>query len=201
MTRRPETVAFWWGRLPHWEVVGGRYFVTIHLAGAIPQAGQDRVRELAAELRRLPTGSGDSSLNASHRVFAEIEAWLDRAEDVRHLQEPRIAHAIREAIRFRQGSVWDMLEHVVMPNHLHLFFELAQPGLKSALERFKRWTSNRANRILETPGRRFWQDEWFDHWSRSDAEDDRIIDYIRRNPVKAGLVNRHEDWPFGSWSV
>ena len=42
MIRRPEAVAFWYGRLPHWEVVGGRYFVTIHLAGAIPPAGQER---------------------------------------------------------------------------------------------------------------------------------------------------------------
>src|SRR5437588_608980 len=32
MLRNPETISFWHGRLPHWEVVGGRYFVTIHLA-------------------------------------------------------------------------------------------------------------------------------------------------------------------------
>jgi hypothetical protein len=37
MIRKPETIDFWVGRLPHWEVVDGRYFVTIHLAGAIPE--------------------------------------------------------------------------------------------------------------------------------------------------------------------
>src|SRR5262249_13528856 len=49
MIRKPETVAFWRGRLPHWKVVDGRYFVTIHVAGAIPKQGQERIHALAAE--------------------------------------------------------------------------------------------------------------------------------------------------------
>ena len=54
MIRRPETIDFWGGDLPHWEVVDGRYFVTIHLRGAIPQAGFRRIRELAASFRNPP---------------------------------------------------------------------------------------------------------------------------------------------------
>ncbi len=45
MTRNPETIDFWVGRLPHWEVVDGRYFVTIHLSGAIPEAGHHRIHD------------------------------------------------------------------------------------------------------------------------------------------------------------
>ena len=48
MIRKPETISFWRGRLPHWEVTSGRYFVTIHLAGAIPPQGQERIHTLAA---------------------------------------------------------------------------------------------------------------------------------------------------------
>ncbi len=51
MTRKPQTTAFWLGRLPHWEVEDGKYFITIHLAGAIPTAGSNRLRGLAQQLR------------------------------------------------------------------------------------------------------------------------------------------------------
>jgi hypothetical protein len=44
----------------------------------------------------------------------------------------------------------------------------------------------------------FWQDEKFDHWLRSPAEDGQIIDYIRQNPAKAGLVNWFQEWPYAS---
>src|SRR5260370_1148966 len=35
MARNPDTIGFWHGQLPRWEVADGRYFVTLHLAGAI----------------------------------------------------------------------------------------------------------------------------------------------------------------------
>ena len=49
MTRRPKTTGFWVGRLPHWEVEDGRYFITVHLAGAIPAEGCRRLRILAEQ--------------------------------------------------------------------------------------------------------------------------------------------------------
>jgi len=60
--------------------------------------------------------------------------------------------------------------------------------LKHQLEQFKRWTGHEASKLPGVDGERFGQDEWFDHWSRSDEEDERIIEYIRRNPIRAGLV-------------
>jgi putative transposase len=199
MTRRPNTVAFWRGRLPHWEVEDGRYFVTIHLAGAIPDVAQARIREIAAEMDRL-SNEPDERLHIQRRIFAEMERWLDRAGTVSHLTEPTIARMVREAITHREKFDWTMLESVLMPNHVHLFFELKRPGLKDLLEDFKRWTGHQAAKVVKLDDGRFWQDEWFDHWSRSDSEDERIADYIRQNPVKAKLVQRFEDWPFGSWS-
>ena len=197
MIRKPETVAFWRGRLPHWEVVEGRYFVTVHLAGAIPQQGQDRIRALAAELDILSQRDAGSQLKVQRRVFAEMEARLDRAEGVAHLRQPKVARLVMEAIAFRERRIWNMFEYVVMPTHLHLFFELLSEGMKHHLEQFKRWTGHEAGKLLKLDGKRFWQDEWFDHWSRSDEEDEKIVQYIRRNPEKANLVRNYLDWPFG----
>jgi REP element-mobilizing transposase RayT len=199
MTRRPNTVAFWRGRLPHWEVEAGRYFVTIHLAGAIPDVAQARIREIAAELARIPN-EADERLQIQRRIFGEMERWLDRADSNQHLTQPAVASMVREAITHREQSDWAMLEYVLMPNHIHLFFELKRAGLKRVLEDFKRWTGHQAAKTTRLEDGRFWQDEWFDHWSRSDSEDERIAEYIRQNPVQAKLVDRYQDWPFGSWS-
>ncbi len=201
MIRKPETITFWQGRLPHWEVAAGRYFVTIHLAGAIPQQGQDRIRALAAEHDKLAEYAKDARLELQRRIYAEMESWLDRADCVSHLRRPDVAPMILESIAFRHGRTWNMLEYVVMPSHVHLFFEVLDGTLKNGLEQFKRWTGHRASELLGLEGQRFWQDEWFDHWSRSDEEDERIIEYIRQNPVKANLVTKYQDWPYGSWSA
>jgi REP element-mobilizing transposase RayT len=201
MLRKPATIAFWTGRLPHWEVEDGRYFVTIRLAGAIPQEGQDRIRQLAGQFARLDRiESPESWLRLQRRIFRVMEDWLHRTETVAHLRQPEIAAMVMEAIEHRQQrGDWTMWEYVVMPNHVHLFFELRRGSLKSVLEDFKRWTSHQAVRQLQLETEHFWQREWFDHWSRSDEEDERIIRYIRDNPVQAGLVARYEDWRFGSW--
>lgn len=207
MIRKPETIAFWRGHLPHWEVVDGRYFITIHLRGAIPDRGQQRIREISARLQKLIRDDDDGRLKVQRRIFGEMEAWLDRAVSINHFRDPRVARIVEEAIEFRMGRDWRVFEYVVMPNHVHLFLELVagavpstdDPQLKKTLHQFKRWTGHEAARILSLDGERFWQEEWFDHWSRSDEEDDRICAYIRRNPEKAGLVQDYRDWPHGSW--
>ena len=173
----------------------------MHLAAAIPKEGQEQIRALAADLQKLPLKAADRRLLVQRRVFAEMEAWLDRAARGQYLREPDVAKEGIEAIRFREGRDWRMFEFVLMPNHLHLFFELLHEGLKSVSQQFKRWTGHAAGRLIGADGDRFWQDEWFDHWSRSDEEDEKIAQYIRRNPVKAGLVSDYTGWPFGSWNL
>ena len=175
--------------------------MTIHLAGAIPQEGEERVRQLAEEYDQLARNDADGRLQLQRHIYAEMEHWLDRAESVSHLREPAVARVVAEAIAFRHDRVWNVLEYVIMPNHVHLFFEVLDGGLKHTVEEFKRWTGRLGKSLVASVGERFWQDEWFDHWSRSDEQDERITDYIRQNPVKAGLVTDFRDWPYGSWNA
>ena len=124
MNDRPETIAFCWKRLPHWEVAKGRYFVTIHLAGAIPQVGQRRIRTLRADLDRA-VANGQDGLRQYRAIFREMENWLDRADTVAHLRHPHLTAAISGAIRHReQNGTWTVFNYVIMPNHVHLFFRL-----------------------------------------------------------------------------
>lgn len=41
-----------------------------------------------------------------------------------------------------------------------------------------------------------WQRGFFDHVLRSDESYAQKWDYVRENPVRAGLVKRAEDWPY-----
>ena len=95
---------------------------------------------------------------------------------------------------------WDVLGRPIFLT-LHILYLGGQTGMKELMRGFKHWTGTQGNRLLGRAGDRFWQDEWFDHWSRSADETDRIAHYIRQNPVRAGLVKSAEDWPYGSWSV
>ena len=202
MTRTPRTIAFWHGRLPHWEVEDGRYFITIHLSGAIPHEDRLRLRQLSNEIAHKNDCSAPDWLRLSRLIFQEMEHWLDSVPTVTHLQNSDVAAMVTDAIEHRQRRRdWQMLEYVVMPTHIHLFCELGGE-MKTILEDFKRWTGHEAIKILGSgKDSRFWQREWFDHWSRSDEEDERISRYIRNNPVKAGLASDFAQWEWGSWQV
>ncbi len=59
------------------------------------------------------------------------------------------------------------------------------------------FSAKECNRIRNATGP-FWQRESYDHCVRDGDELERIVDYIHANPVKAGLVQRAEDFPFSS---
>lgn len=92
-----------------------------------------------------------------------------------------------------------MHSYVVMPNHVHV---LLTP--LAALERItfliKSRMARQANLVLRRTDKHFWQDESLDHWIRSSTEFGRVQTYIERNPVKAGLAARAEDWQWSSAS-
>ena len=41
-----------------------------------------------------------------------------------------------------------------------------------------------------------WQEGYYERVLRSDDATDVVVRYVLDNPVRAGLVSRHEDYPF-----
>ena len=199
--RRPETVDSWRDRLPHWQVEQGRYFVTMNLHGAIPPSAVNRVLQTAREFDRVHTNetTADRFLRINREIFRQFERWLERRPDATHFRDDDLAGMVLEAIEHRsRRRVWQVFDAVVMPNHVHWFFELhPERSLKRELHEFRRWTGHRASKIRpDIDATRFWQRDWFDHWSRSAAEDEKICRYIRRNPLRAGLATVVDDYPW-----
>jgi REP element-mobilizing transposase RayT len=197
MSKR-KTISFYRGRLPHWEVEHGVYFVTVRLHGVLPLQCIQALKELAAEIDR---SEGPAKEKLQRRTFAILEHYLHNSTAKAYLTEPRVAAAVTESIaHMRAAGLWEAFEYVIMPNHLHLLFAVTGGSLRSTMLSFKRWTARQAKTILSLSELHFWQNESFDHWVRSDAEFEKTIEYIRMNPVKARLANDYRDWPYGSWN-
>ncbi len=85
-----------------------------------------------------------------------------------------------------------------MPNHLHLLVETRDDyPLPQVVHSWKSYTAKRANALLGRSGD-FWARDYFDRYIRDDSHLATVTAYIENNPVRAGLVERPEDWPFGS---
>ena len=88
---------------------------------------------------------------------------------------------------------------VVMPDHVHLLLsplrdENGWPWpLVDILQCLKSATAHRINKLLHTSGP-VWEEESFDHVLRSHEGLKNKCEYIRQNPVEAGLVQRVEDY-------
>jgi len=102
------------------------------------------------------------------------------------------------AARERYG--WTVGRFVVMPDHLHFFCMSDDLPDSSSLSRFiggfKQWS---AKRIVHAKGVSppLWQEQFFDRLLRSDESYESKWLYVRDNPVRAGLVDAAEDWPYG----
>ena len=85
--------------------------------------------------------------------------------------------------------------YVIMPDHLHLF--VAGPNefdLGVWVGSMKRvLTKSLPDSDLQDP---IWQRGFFDHVLRSDEGYAQKWDYVRENPVRAGLVSDPEKWPY-----
>jgi putative transposase len=111
-------------------------------------------------------------------------------------EDHSVAAIVEEALWFGYGERYFLHAYVIMPDHAHL---LLQPDvewtLAKILQGLKGFTARQINTLLGRKGA-FWQDESFDHLIRNEEDWLDKFDYIHSNPVRAGLVNKAQDYPF-----
>jgi putative transposase len=87
--------------------------------------------------------------------------------------------------------------YVLMPEHVHLLVgEPSKTSLAVALQVLKQQTSRKLKRRGEA---RFWQRRYYDFNERTELKRVEKLRYMHRNPVKGGLVEKPEDWPWSSF--
>ena len=84
--------------------------------------------------------------------------------------------------------------YVLMPDHLHQFVCLEGITLADWVKSLK----NGLSKTLRSAGHEgpHWQKGFFDHLLRSGESYSKKWDYVRENPVRAGLASTHEAWPY-----
>ncbi|MCC7300832.1 MAG: transposase [Verrucomicrobia bacterium] len=80
---------------------------------------------------------------------------------------------------------------VIMPDHIHLFVRI---GRDSKLNDFVRLLKQVLTNELGLKD--VWQPGFFDHLLRHSESYSEKWNYVRKNPVRAGLVEQVEDWPW-----
>ena len=91
-------------------------------------------------------------------------------------------------------------QYVVMPDHVHVFVRLSG---SVRLGMWVRGLKRTVGKVLsvETGVDRLWQPGFFDHLLRNDESYAEKWRYVRDNPVRQGLVEKWEDWPYRGDSV
>ena len=133
----------------------------------------------------VPEGVSDS---LEDEVFFITICCEDRARNV--LAHPEVWSRICEAMRHFEDLQQLKVNHALaMPDHFHALWVF--PGDRSMAQvvaAFKRWVARH--------GGVDWQRGFFDHRVRGWESGAEKAKYIRQNPVRAGLVEQSEDWPY-----
>ena len=132
----------------------------------------------------------------------EVPNWVDpdeavhfiticcQSRGVNELTTACIAQGLLESIEHRHRRCdWYMHLALLMPDHVHFIasFPERAKDMKTVISKWKEWTAKSLK--IE------WQRDFFEHRLRGDESFEEKADYIRANPVRAGLIANVERWP------
>jgi REP element-mobilizing transposase RayT len=122
-----------------------------------------------------------------------IRIALDRAREQPTLITSPIAESLIESARFyERRERWYITAFLLMPDHIHALLSFERDKAMSRVIGDWKHFHRHTNAIV-------WQEGFFDHRLRDDERDQQLaakINYIRQNPVVAGLCAKAEDWPW-----
>ena len=92
---------------------------------------------------------------------------------------------------------WSCLSYCLMGNHMHLLVETREPNLARGMQLLQGPYAQWFNKRHAKSGHVF-EKRYDAKPIETDAQFWVTVRYIDRNPVKAALCRRPEDWPWGS---
>jgi putative transposase len=129
------------------------------------------------------------------------------------LTHPTLRRALRKSILdVKARNPFEIVAWVLLPDHMHCVWRMPEgdADFSSRWSQIKRITSQQVVEKFHdvrlgttTMYRRreltVWQRRFWERWIRHENELKHTIRYIHWNPIKHGLVNRVEDWPFSTY--
>jgi REP element-mobilizing transposase RayT len=133
--------------------------------------------------------------NAGQTLFITFATWR-RWILPEHVRAAVLRHCVHD-----HGKKATIHGAVVMPDHVHLIFTPLSSNsgevyrLAEIMSGIKGASAHTVNRMLSRRGH-VWQDESFDHVLRSAEEIRAKVEYICANPIRAGIVDHEDDYPW-----
>jgi len=188
------------GYLPHFDVGNVFQFITFRLRDSVPEAV---IEEWKQELHWYEGIAADSKEAAELRK--RIEKYADSGKGACYLRNEQIARLVQDALKHFDGERYRLIAWCIMPNHVHVLIEMMNEPLADIVQSWKSYTAHEANKLLGRKGA-FWMPDYFDRYIRDEEHFKATVEYILQNPVKAGLnpvkaglVDAAEKWPWSGF--
>ena len=111
------------GRLPHWELENGTYFVTVRVAGTLPSRVVSRLKEEEEQKKEQ-----SSELEARGMLIKPIDDYLDTGRGDCPLKVGKVATVVVDTLRHFDGDRYHLHAWCIMPNHMHVVFTAMSHG-------------------------------------------------------------------------
>jgi putative transposase len=110
-----------------------------------------------------------------------------------------IIQIVRNSFYFlRNEGRFYLFGYIIMPDHMHLLIALrGKHSLSQVMHSIKSYTAKEINNTLSKDGK-IWQDGYYEHTIRDEKDCMVKLRYLLENPVRKGLVEKVEDYPFSS---
>ena len=90
---------------------------------------------------------------------------------------------------YQERQKWFPWLFLLMPDHVHMIVTFGHgQKIEAVVAAWKRYVATRHGVI--------WQQGFFEHRLRHDESTDEKAEYIRQNPIRAGLASEVGAWPF-----
>jgi REP-associated tyrosine transposase len=122
-----------------------------------------------------------------------IRIRIDREKQQTELVTPPIAESLMDSAKFYEANQrWYITVFLLMPDHIHAILSFHRDSAMSRIIGEWKHFQTYEHGII-------WQEGYFDHRLRDDERGEQLsakINYIRQNPVAAGLCAKAADWPW-----
>jgi putative transposase len=110
------------------------------------------------------------------------------------LARPDIHNLLRDV--WIHSDHWLVGQYVIMPDHIHLFCSPGSLDCPSLTRWAQFWKSTASRRWPRNEEQPVWQKSYWDTQMRTSEQYSGKWDYVRHNPVRAGLCRAPDEWPF-----
>ena len=202
---------FYKRNLPHFQPEDGLFFITIRVVNSLSKNVIEELKNQKLDFEQILKNTKEDRkqlvIREFHKqYFNKFDDLLDRNDRKnKWLLNSNIQQIIKENLMHWNNIRFKLITYCIMPNHLHFIIKpiINSSGIYESLTEImfglKSYTANECNKILDRNGQ-FWQHESYDHYIRNNKELNFYVDYILKNPVKAGLVSNLELWE-GNWLI